>query len=581
MSAEGKTFDPVLVEVINHELGAVTEEMAAVIWRAGQSPMVKSGDFATAVCDSRGRVIGQGFGAPFQLAVFDEVMTNVVQKYDEDFNAGDVIITNDPYAGMGHMPDVAIVVPIVVGGQLCAFCIAYTHHADMGGRFAGSSSSQPRSTYEEGIRLPIMKLADWGIRNQAVFDIVLANVRGPEEWRGDLEAKILGCERGADQLALIVHKHGRETFQAACDHVIRHAERSMRAAISRAPNGTFLSEYRIEDDGTGEGGVIDLKVALTIADDEITIDFTGSSLQVQSALNMPYAMTRAGVLGAIKTVIGPELPTNRGFFEPLHVIAPLGCVLNPSFPAAVGGRAPLFFRIFDVVYGALAKALPDMVPVAGEGGDLLHYSSFADAKDQSAFLDLFFGGWGARPHIDGVDGVAPVFLGSYGCVSSELIEAQNPVVYEGFGFVPDSEGAGSYRGSMAIYRSWRFLKEGHVMLRSVRLHAAPGLSGGQSGAAPRMSMVSNGETLEIPVKTHVHLDVRPGDRIYQTTAGAGGFGTPLQRDVGLVEQDHKMGLVTADRARKIYGVVFDEDGQVSVEQTKAARESMFAMEFAE
>lgn len=567
MSAQ---FDPILVEVINNQLGAITEEMALVIWRTGQSPMLKSGDFATAVCDRLGRVIGQGFAAPFQLAAFDDLMTHVRARYAGRFSPGDVIITNDPYAGMTHMPDFGVIVPVVIDGEAVAFCIAYSHHSDVGGRFPGSSSSQCRSSYEEGLRIPIVKLVEAGRRNQAILDIVAANVRVPDEWRGDMEAKVAGCLKGAEQTEALVRTHGLENYHAACDFVIDYAERSMRAAIAQAPDGRYSASYDIPDDGLNENGRIQLRLTLEIKGSEMTIDFSGSSPQVEGALNSPLTMTKAGVYGALKAIIGPDLPTNHGFFRPVTVTAPPQTVVNPSFPAAVAGRAPVFFRIFDMVNAALSQALPGRVPVVGEGGDLLHFSGH-DEKTELAFVDLYFGGWGARPGKDGIDGVAPVYMGSYGCISTELLEAQYPVMVEGFGFVPDSAGAGRHRGSTAIYRDWRFLAPGHVMVRSVRLGPAPGLAGGSAGSASHTTLERDGKFSQFDAKTHVHIDVRPGDRIYHATAGAGGYGDPHERDPAHVAADFKAGLLSAAAATQRYSVVLDAAGDVDLRRTEALR----------
>jgi N-methylhydantoinase B len=563
-------FDPVLVEVINNELGAITEEIAVVIWRAGRSPMVKTGDFATGVLDATGRVIGQGFAAPFQLAIFEELLAHVLARYGSDFAPGDVVITNDPYAGMGHMPDFGVVVPVVVDGRVNAFCVSYSHHGDVGGRFPGSSSSEGGSSYEEGLRVPIAKLYDAGRRNDVLLDLIRANVRMPDEWLGDMEAKIAGCQRGAEQTAQLIRKHGWERYSAACNHVIEHAERSMRAAIARVPAGAYTATTVIPDAGTDGGGIM-LKLTLTVQGEEILADFTGSTPQVNSALNMPLTMTKAAVSGALKSVIGSDLPTNHGFFRPIRVHAPAGSVVNPTFPAAVAGRAPVFFRTFDLVNAALAQALPGRVAVTGEGGDLMHFSGHRGTGEEFAFLDVFFGGWGARPTKDGIDGVAPVYMGSYGCVSAELVEAQNPVVFEGFGFVPDSEGAGVNRGSVAIYRQWRFLAPGHAMVRSVRLGPAPGLEGGAPGLPSRTTLVRGGEEKELTGKTHIHILIEPGDRIYHATSGAGGFGDPGQRDPELVRADWRAGLVTPDGARARYGVVLLGSGELDVAATEALR----------
>jgi N-methylhydantoinase B/oxoprolinase/acetone carboxylase alpha subunit len=542
-------FDPVLVEVINNELGAITEEIAVVIWRSGQSSQLKTGDFATAICDAKGRMIGQGFAAPFQLAIFEELMKHVVATYGDDFHQGDVVVTNDPYSGMGHMPDFGVVVPVIVDGKPEAFCISYSHHSDAGGRFPGSFSSESRSSYEEGLRLPIVKLVEAGRMNQAALKIVRSNVRVPEEWVGDIEAKIAGCQRGAEQTTQVIARHGKLNFSRACNHVMEHAEKSLRKAIAAIPDGEYSAAYTmIERDGP-----IELRLALKIAGDGMVADFSGSSPQVAYALNSPLSMTRAGVFGALKCIIGPDLPMNYGFFRPVEVIAPPGSVLNPVFPAPVAGRAPVFFRIFDLVFNALAKALPDRVPVVGEGGDALHFSGHALDGREVSFLDLYFGGWGARPTADGIDGVAPVFMGSYGATSIEMLEAEQPIMIDGFGFVPDSAGAGRFRGSASVYRQWRFLAPGHVMVRTGRLEPAPGANGGLAGAPARTFVIRNGVAADAEKSTHVHFDVAAGDIVYHSTAGAGGYGNPLDRATELVTADLQAGILSIDAANEIYG----------------------------
>jgi N-methylhydantoinase B len=565
-------LDSVLIEVINNELGAVTEEMAVIMWKTGRSPILKSGDLATAICDSKGRIIGQGFAAPFQLAALGDLMEHVFNRFESDFSEGDVIITNDPYAGMTHMPDLGVVVPVIDGGKVVAFCLAYSHHSDVGGRFEGSSSSQCRSTYEEGLRIPLLKLMHKNERNEVILEMVSANVRFPEEWTGDLEAKVAGCQRGAEQVKQIVRKHGAERFAAACELAIDHAERGMRTAIRRAPDGMYRAEQHLADNGVDSESGIRLCLALEIKGEEIFIDFEGSSPQVAGALNTPFTLAKAAVYGGVQAIIGHDLSTNHGLFRPIHIKAPLGSVVNPLFPAAVAGRAPIFFRLFELVNDALAQALPDQVPVTGEGGDLLHFTGKgAGGEDQFGFLDIFFGGWGARTGKDGIDGVAPVQMGSNGCVSTELLEAQYPVLFDGFGFVSDSEGAGQYRGATAVFRSWRFLTPGRVMVRSVRLGPSAGLQNGQPGRASQTIFRRAGVTKELAAQTHVHFDVQPGDQIYHCTAGAGGWGNPHLRDPVSVQKDWTLGLVSSERARTAYGVALTAAGEVDWGKTKQHR----------
>ncbi len=570
-----RAFDPILVEVIKNELAAITEEMAIAVWKTGRSAMVKTGDFATALCDGQGRLIGQGYAAPFQLAFFIEMMPYILNKCGHSFKPGDVIVVNDPYAGITHMPDVAIIAPAFWQGKLVAFTLSYSHHTDIGGRFPGGFSSQCTETFEEGLRLPIVKLYDGGARNDALLETILANVRVSDEWLGDVEAKIAGCWRGEQELKTLLDKYGVETYQASCDYLIDYAERATRAAIRAIPPGAYVYNDTFEDDGFGtDGAALPLQLTLKIAGDTLTADFTGTSPQARGAINLPLSMTKATVYGAVKSVVSPDVLTNVGFVRPINVVAPLGTLVNPRFPAAVGGRAPLFFRVFDMLFRALAQALPEKVPVPGEGGDVLHFTGQKADGSHFAVMDIFFGGWGGRPMRDGIDGVAPMAFGSYGTIPAELLEREFPLVVDGFGYVPDTAGAGKYRGSLSIYKQWRFLQPGKVMVRTNRLlRASDGMNGGAPGSLSTNILNPEKDNVELPRKAHMHLEVRPGDRIYHVVSGSGGHGNPWEREPEKVLADVKDDKLTLAAAREQYGVVIDPQGfTIDREKTTALRQ---------
>ena len=574
-----RKFDPILVEVIKNELAAITEEMAIAVWKTGRSAMVKTGDFATAICDGQGRLLGQGYAAPFQLAFFIEMMPYILDKFGGSFTPGDVIVVNDPYAGITHMPDVAIVAPAFWNDQLVAFTLAYSHHTDIGGRFPGGFSSQCTETYEEGLRLPILKLYAGGVRNEALLDTILANVRVSDEWLGDVEAKIAGCWRGEQEIRALLDKYGVETYESSCDYLIDYAERATRAAIREIPSGEYVHEDVFEDDGFGtDAAAMPIKLTLRVEDDTLSVDFTGTSPQARGAINLPLSMTKATVYGTIKSIVGEDVLPNVGFIRPIQVITEPGSLVNPRFPAAVGGRAPLFFRVFDMLFRVLAKALPDRTPIPGEGGDVLHLTGEKADGTPYAMMDIFFGGWGGRPKKDGIDGVAPMSFGSYGTIPAELLEREYPLVIDGFGYVPDTAGAGKYRGSLSIYKQWRFLQPGKAMVRTNRLlRASDGMAGGQPGALSTNILNPGDENLELPRKAHMHLDVKPGDRIYHVVCASGGHGDPLEREPEKVLADVKDEKLTIGHARKQYAVVIDpQDLTVDWEQTDALRQDRSA-----
>ena len=574
-----RKFDPILVEVIKNELAAITEEMAIAVWKTGRSAMVKTGDFATAICDGQGRLLGQGYAAPFQLAFFIEMMPYILDKFGGSFKPGDVIVHNDPYAGITHMPDVAIIAPAFWNDQLVAFTLAYSHHTDIGGRFPGGFSSQCTETYEEGLRLPILKLYDAGVRNEALLDTILANVRVSDEWLGDVEAKIAGCWRGEQEIRVLLDKYGVETYESSCDYLIDYAERATRAAIREIPPGEYVHEDVFEDDGFGtDGAAMPIKLTMRVEGDTLSVDFTGTSPQARGAVNLPLSMTKATVYGTIKSIVGEDVLPNVGFVRPIQVITEPGSLVSPRFPAAVGGRAPLFFRVFDMLFRVLAKALPERVPIPGEGGDVLHLTGEKADGTPYAMMDIFFGGWGGRPKKDGIDGVAPMSFGSYGTIPAELLEREYPIVVDGFGYVADTAGAGKYRGSLSIYKQWRFLQPAKAMVRTNRLlRASDGMAGGQPGSLSTNILNPGDENEELPRKAHMHLDVKSGDRIYHVVCASGGHGDPLEREPEKVLADVVDEKLTIGHAREQYAVVIDpQDLTVNWEQTDALRQERLA-----
>jgi N-methylhydantoinase B len=570
------TFDPILVEVVKNEMAAITEEMAIAISRSARSPMVRTGDFAAAICDDRGRIIGQGYAAPQQLAQFMALMAAFRDRIGDAVRPGDVFVANDPYLGSGHMPDVAVIMPVFWRDAVAGVCIAYSHQADIGGRFPGGMSSQCLSSYEEGLRLPIVRLYDGGRRNESLLETISANVRGPEIWLSDVEAKMAGCWRGGQELIALLDRHGRERFDECCAYLNTYSERAMRSAIQSIPDGTYGYQDTFEDDGFGTpGAALPIRVTVTIEGDHATVDFTGTSPQVPSAINMGFSQTQASVYGAFKVLVSPDALMNDGLVRPILVKVPPRCLLNPAFPAAVGGRGPLASRARNVVTLALAQALPGRIPVPSEGADSLH--AVGDDVDGHPFvmLDGFFNGWGGRPEKDGIDGVAPMEFGCYGVTPGELLEREYPVVLEGFSYLPDTAGPGRNRGSLSLLRCWRFLEPAHVMLRTTRFTPSPGLAGGMPASPSRNRLIRRDGTVEeITGQMHWHIEVEPGDRLEHVIGGCGGYGPPIERAPHRVLADVVDERLTIEAAEAQYGVVIGRrDGALHVdeERTRAAR----------
>lgn len=563
-------IDAARLEVLRNELAAITEEMAIVISRSARSPMVRNGDFATGLADGEASVLGLGFASPQQQGMFMTLLPHIQARLRDRPAPGTVYIANDPFRGWGHMPDVAVVVPALVDGELLGYALAYSHHADMGGRIPGSMSSKSTSSFEEGLRLPVVEIGCEGRIDEELLDLILANVRGPEIWRGDFEAKVAGCRRGAAELQRIAERHGMDAIARFNRQMNQLSERSLRQALAALPSGVTEWTDEFEDDGFGRiSPGLPLRFALRIAGDEASVDFAGTSPQVSSGINLPFAQTRAAVYGAFKLLTGPDVLINDGFVRPLAVSAPEGSLVNPRHPAAVGGRGPLVGRLRSIIQRALAQLAPNRIPVPGETADSLHAVGTDPQGRPFVMLDGFFGGWGGRPNKDGIDGLAPMEFGAYGAAPAELIEREYPVLLEAFDYIPDSAGPGMHRGSLALRRAWRFLADADVMIRTSRLTPSPGLAGGGEGLAHGNHLLRAVATeMEVlPAEMHLHLRVGSGDLVEHVVGGFGGWGDPYRRDTAAVLADVVDGKLTLEAAERQYGVVIaGEEGSYSVDE---------------
>ena len=588
-----KQFDPILVEVMKNELTAVAEEMGITMKRTARSLAAKEGgDFSTALVDAEGRLIAQGLTIGIHLGYIMGVMPWVLQKFGSSLRKGDVIVSNDPYGGMSHLPDIVFVMPIFWRDALCGFAAIVEHHTDIGGRFPGGMGIACAEIYEEGVRLPGVKLYEAGVPNQALLDLLAANVRAPQDVMGDLEAQAAACRRGEQGLMALLDKYGRDTFETCNAHLRQYSERAVRARIQSIPDGAYVCEEVFEDDGLGgspstalrtgfdsaqDRPGVKLVVSVQVQGDTVTVDFTGTDPQVKSAINVPLNLTRACVNVAFRSILGADIPANSGLIAPIRVTAPAGCVVNPQFPTAVGARGMMMWRVIDLVFAALARAIPEQVYAAGEGGpSILVYTPRVDDGVPAMLFDGYCSGWGGRPNQDGIDGVNPIGIGGASrSLPAEMIERECPVMVEGFGFVPDSGGAGRFRGSLAVYRKWRFLQDGRAMLRTCRVQTLPyGLQGGEPGTPFRALLESDGGQRELPAKMFIDFPVKAQDRLLHIQPGAGGYGDPWRRDPHRVLEDVLDEKMTVAYAERAYGVVIDPRTlQIDQERTASLKQA--------
>ena len=565
VSNNAQAVDPVTVEVLKNEMVSITEEIAFVIMRTARSPLLKAGDFATAVADRQGRVVGAL--TTYAIWFYHLMLQNVLTKFGDTLKPGDVIVSNDPWAATSHLPDVAAIAPVFHDGVLAGFVCTYSHHSDIGGRFGGGVSSIPTSIFEEGIRIPLTKVRDAGVINEDALGVVLANVRNPEEWRADLEAKLAGCTAGGRAMEELIARYGLATFNNCCDKVLDQGEKKMRALLRQIPNGVYTESASLTDDALPAPAQITM--TMTIKDGHATVDFTGSSPQVPNALNVPI-QRMGGALSSIMRAAGWGVPGNLGDYRAVTVIAPERTIVNPMFPAAVGARATTRHVVHTLISRAVAKAMSATAEVPSAGNAVLQFAGGGSTGTAFVIVDIISSGWGGRADRDGIDGIAD---GLGGVVSSEILESQYPIIVEGFGYVPDTEGAGKYRGSLAVFRKWKFLAEGHAIVRRHEYRDAPGMSGGAAGKAGR-AIVNQGKPneKEFPKASHVHIHLQPGDTIYLECTASGGYGSPATRDPNAVLADVKDQKVSVAGAAERYGVVIDPKAlKVDPEATRVLR----------
>lgn len=579
MSAGTEPTDPLLLEVIRNGLDTVADEMALMLMRTAYSAIIRdSMDYSTAVCDAEGRIVGQGLTTPMHLGSFYDAMRHLITQFAGDVHDGDLFIANDPYLASGqHLPDIYIIKPFFHEGSLEGWATTIAHHVDVGGLVPGSNSIGATEIYQEGLRLPFLKLRARGVDNQAIWSIVAANVRVPHLVLGDLRAQVAAAEAGARGLGELFARYGAGRMRQALADLHDLAERMARLNIAAIPDGI----YRFTDhiDGLGEEPEpILLTVAITVAGDSLIADWTGTSAQVKGGINAPLSFTKSNVYAALRSIMPQEMPNCHGYTRPISVRAPEGTLVNCTLPAPCGARGITGYRIVDCMFGALAPALPDRLTADGAGGSTL--PTFAGRHDGAPFVfsECIMGTWGASRDEDGQDGV-PHMASNQSNVPIEMIEADYPLRIESYGLVTDTGGAGRRRGGLALRRDYRVLTEDCFLgVRSdKRAYPPHGLFGGGEGA-PSTNIVEDGNASTLlPTLPTAPITLRRDAVFRHMMAGGGGYGDAFEREPERVLEDVRDGRVSVEAARRDYGVVLAGDlSAVDVEATqrlRATRES--------
>jgi N-methylhydantoinase B len=555
-SAAIKT-DPVALEILGNALRSIADEMFVALMKSAYSTNIKERhDHSTAIMDAEGRLIAQAHASlPIHISSMSGLMHHLLGKFGGRIEPGDLFVANDPYeAGGTHLPDVNIALPVFHDGQLIAFVCDIAHHADIGGMVPGSMAGGMSEIYQEGLRIPVVRLFRRGELQTDIMDLLLLNARVPEERRGDYVAQIAAARLGARRLAEVIAHHGAGAVTQAFTDILTVTGARMRAAFSAVPEGVYTFDDVMDDDGMGTRDMpIRLRVTRTGA--RMIFDFTGSSPQVKGNINVTLNATIATVVYAMKALLDPDVPNTESVIGAVEVVAEPGSIVSSTFPAPVAARMHTCQRIADAVIGALSVALPDRAVAAGNGANTTAVFAGVDPRTgrRYVYLETIGGGSGARAEADGKDGVQ-VHGTNTSNLPVEAIETEYPLLVEEYSLIVDSGGAGRSRGGMGIRRIVRPV--GHDCTFNGAgerfVHRPWGIFGGASGGTGQFVVErADGTGLRLDNKPS-GVTVAASERVVVESPGAGGYGPPDARPHDAVLADLREGRVTAAFAASFY-----------------------------
>jgi N-methylhydantoinase B len=553
------SINRITFEVVSNALVGVAEQMAATILRTSYSTVIREMlDYSTAVFDLEGRIIAQSCRIPIHLNSMSRSLRTTLDETIPitEWHPGDIIVTNDPYKGGQHLPDIQTFLPVFSDGELIAICGTLGHHLDVGGMRPGSYAGDAVEIYQEGLRITPIKLFRAGVLNERLFALIAANIRQPETTIGDLRSQTAALEIGRDGIIELVGRYGLETFKACMELAIESSEARMRDKLRELPNGTWEGEYFIDDDGVTEDA-IRIVTKVTIDDGSIHVDFTGTDLQRRSPINATLSSCESATYFAILSILDPTIPANYGVYKPITITAPEGSIVNALPPAPVVGRN----AITHTVVGALTRALSQVVPeritasyyamsnvyiLAGSGGN--------DGRGWILF-DIEVGGGGGRHAKDGIDCYSQ---GIHNLANTpiEVIEMTYPLRFKRYEFLPNSCGSGKHRGGLGVRRDIEFLDEsGSLNTQFDKFKIAPfGLFGGGDGAVGQLMLNPEGPNVEHLRSKTIDCKLKRGDVISMYTQGGGGYGPAAERDPAAIERDLREGKITPSEALDSYGI---------------------------
>ncbi len=571
--------DPITLEVMRNAFQSVAEEMGAALIRTALSTNIKDRrDCSTAIYTAGGDLVAQAEHIPLHLGLMVSVVKKILERFPVNhLEPGDAIITNDPYISGSHLPDICMITPLFVENHCLALLANLAHHVDIGGISPGGMPTISTEIFQEGIRIPPVKLRKHGKIDDQIMALITNNVRTSYETYGDFQAQLAANNVGERRLTETISKYGQSMVSFYMDEIINYSERRMRNRIRGLPKGVFTFEDFLEGDGLSED-LLKIKVTLSIEEDRIMVDFTGTDPQTQGSVNSTRAVTLACVFFALKSSIDPDLPSSEGASRPIEVVTPPGTLVNPNFPAPVSNaNINTSQRIADVVLGALSKVVPERIPAASTGSMSIFTIGGVNPRtgEYYSYVETYGGGHGAMDDQDGMDGVHTNMTNTRNA-PAEVIEIAYPLRVERYGLVPDSDGPGKSRGGLGMTREITILDhKAMITLGTERRKIRPwGLMGGKPAGSSDCWIISpEGQKRALPSK--VTIQVEPGTRIALRTAGGGGFGDPLERNPQKVQHDVEENLISAGRAKDEYGVAINTaTSQIDHEATALLRKRL-------
>jgi N-methylhydantoinase B len=538
---------PIAVEVIRNALTAAAAEMDVTIWRTSRSTIVRELlDYSTAVFDANGNNVAQSARIPQHLNSMGAALRTLLDDFVAvaDWGPDDVIATNDPYCGAQHLNDILVFKAVFHRGERVAFVGTLCHHIDMGGMAPGSYAATATEVFQEGLRIPPVKLIERGRLNEAIWSIIGQNVRKPALMLGDLQSQLASLEIGAAAIQRIAERYSSEALAEATARILDISETAMRAAIRDMPDGTYEFEDFLDDDGIS-GEPVRLHAKLVIAGDMIDVDLTGCADQQRGPINCTSAMSNCPVYYAIIAATDGAVAANAGCYRPIRVRHRSGSVTDCRAPAPVAHRVAVTHRLANVLFGALHKAIPDRIPAAYYGGSYVTaFQTIGEDGRRDVLVEIEIGGTGGHPAKDGVNAYS-FGMHNNANIPIEMIESQMPLTIMRYGLIPDSGGEGEHRGGLGLFREWRVDSALCMLSANMDRFRFPpyGLAGGGPGRLGRLLLIRDGETHAIAPKSDSVL-LRKGDILRLETSGGGGFGDPAGRTLVAAARDRELGYVT-------------------------------------